>query len=639
LTFPIVRPAKRHPRVIVDSSASSSALLKPVPVDAVTLTDTFWAPRIARNRVTTIPGQYELLATTGRLENFKRVAGPSDKAYEGIFFNDSDVYKWLEAAAWSLATHPDPDLDALCDEVIWLIGAAQDSDGYLDTYFSLERKRERWSNLKDMHELYCAGHFIQAAVAHYRATGKRTALDIAQRLADCICCVFGDGPGQKRQTDGHEEIEMALVELSRTTGESKYLRQSQFFIDVRGHKTIGGGEYHQDHIPIREMSAITGHAVRAVYYNCGAADVALETGDTALIAALERLWSNMIERRSYVSGGIGSRWEGEAFGRDYELPNERAYTETCAAIGSVMWSWRMLLLQGEAKYADLIEHTLYNAVLPGLSLDGQSYFYQNPLADDGHHRREPWFGCACCPPNVARLLASLTGYFYSTSEDAIWVHLYAAGEARIDLGGNEVVLRQITDYPWDGSIRIEVDPTETSEFAINVRIPAWASSAMMHVGDERIDSIQPGAYAAIRRKWRKGDSVEIDLPMPVRRVRSHPFVLENTGRAALFRGPLLYCIESVDNPGVDLRTVSLPVLAELTSIEHHSLLGGVVAISGSGLTTAVSTKWTGSLYRSEAVDASASTPVQLLAVPYYAWANREAGQMQVWIREDGSSAP
>ena len=412
------------------------------------------------NRDETLPSQYRHLEETGRLDNFRKASGKMEGRFEGIYFNDSDVYKWLEAAAWSLATDPDEELARMADAAITEIEDAQEPDGYLNTYFTFERAGERWTNF-DLHEMYCAGHLFQAAVAHFHATGSERLLDVAVRFADHICDTFGpESEGKREAVCGHEEIEMALVELSRVTGNRRYLRQARFFVDARGHGLLGRpyGEhdpsYSQDHRPLREQDEVVGHAVRALYLYSGATDVYAETGEKALLDALGRLWTNMTTRRMYVSGGLGSRYEGEAFGEDFELPNSRAYTETCAAIGSVMWNWRMLMLEGEARYADLIETTLYNAVLPGISRDGQSYFYQNPLADDGQHRRQPWFGCACCPPNVARLLASLPGYLYGISDGRIWVHLYAEGEADIGLGETGVVrVEQRTRYPWDGRRR------------------------------------------------------------------------------------------------------------------------------------------------------------------------------------------
>src|SRR5918994_2723190 len=453
----VLDSTQRSP-VVVDTSKSRYSRLRPLPLSDVLLLDGFLEPRRRVNHETTLPSQYDLLEQTGRLDNFRRVAGKIDAPFSGVYFNDSDVYKWLEAAAWTLASDPDPNLERMVNAAIGEIEDAQRPDGYLNTYFSFEKASERWTDLTHKHELYCAGHLIQAAVAHHRATGSERLLTVACRFADHICDTFGpEEEGKRLGTDGHEEIEMALVELYRDTGDRKYLDQAKFFVDMRGHGLVSGKEYHQDHKPFRELREIVGHAVRAMYLNCAGADLYAETGEPALLAALEGLWQNMTTRRMYVNGAIGSRFDYEAFGKDYELPNERAYAESCAAIGSVMWNWRMLSLEGDVRYADLMEHTLYNAVLPGISLDGEHYFYENPLADDGSHRRQPWFYCACCPPNIARLLASLPGYFYSTSSEGLWVHLYAEGEADIRFDENHSVrLRQRTRYPWDGEVTIEI---------------------------------------------------------------------------------------------------------------------------------------------------------------------------------------
>jgi DUF1680 family protein len=399
--------------------------LRPVPIDAVTIEDAFWAPRRRQNRERTLPSQHRQLWETGRIANLLRVAGKHDGPFTGRYFNDSDVYKWLEAASWSLATDPDPELERQVDEAIAIVAAAQQSDGYLNSYFALERADQRWTDF-DLHEMYCAGHLFQAAVAHHRATGSTSLLDVATRLADYLDATFGPvEEGKRIGTDGHPEVEMGLVELARETGERRYLDLAQFLVDVRGHGFLGdaydrfGTKYHQDHQPFRELDEIVGHAVRATYLNAGVADIYAETGEAALGAALDRLWWSMTGRKMYISGGVGSRYFGESFGEDLELPNRQAYTETCAAIGSIMWNWRMLLIGGEARFADVIEWQLYNAMLSGVSLDGETYFYQNPLADEGNHRRQPWFRTACCPPNVARTLASLTGYLYGVSDAAM----------------------------------------------------------------------------------------------------------------------------------------------------------------------------------------------------------------------------
>lgn len=623
---------------IVDTARSPHARLRPVPVGAVTIDDAYWAPRRAQNVAKTLPSQYAMLWETGRFDNFLRVAGRHSGPFQGRYFNDSDVYKWLEAASWVLATGENPELRRMIDEAIPIIAAAQRADGYLDTYFALECADKRWTN-HDLHEMYVAGHLFQAAVAHHRATGSRALLEIAIRVADHIDSVFGPVEvGKRLGTDGHPEAEMGLVELYRATGESRYLALAQFLIDTRGHGLLGsaygrfGSEYHQDHQPLREMDEIIGHAVRAVYYNAGAADVYAETGETALLDAMHRLWANMTERKMYVSGGIGSRYHGEAFGEEYELPNRLAYTETCAAIGSAMWSWRMLLIEGDAKYADLIELQLANAMLAGVSLDGERYFYQNPLADEGRHRRADWFYIACCPPNVARTLASLPGYLYAVRDDEIWVHQYIAGSAAIPLAdGRTIELWQKTTYPWDGTIAIEL--ATAGDYALKLRIPGWSREAELQVNGELIDAEHaPGTYTDVRRTWRMGDVVTLTLPMPVRRVESHPFVTENSGRVALMRGPLLYCLEQADNPGIDLRELVLPGSAELSASFRPELLGGVVALTGEFEQRLLSTEWSGALYRETGpTSAAQSQPVGITAIPYYAWANREPGRMRVWI--------
>ena len=620
---------------VVDTSLSPRTKLRPVPLDAVQLTDQFWVPRRRINRETTLPSQFQHLETTGRLDNFRRASGKMDISFQGIYFNDSDVYKWLEGAAWTLATEDGPDIARMVDVVIQEIADAQQPDGYLNTYFMFEHEAERWSNLRDLHEMYCAGHLIQAAVAHHRATGEDRLLNVARRLADHICSVFGPEAGKRPGTDGHEEIEMALVELYRDTGDQRYLRQAEYFVNARGQGLAGGDEYHQDHAPFREQREIVGHAVRAVYLNAGAADLYAEAGDESLREALDALWENMTQKRMYVSGGIGSRYEGEAFGKDYELPNARAYTETCAAIGSVMWNWRMLQLGGEARYADLIEHTLYNAVLPGLSLDGQSYFYQNPLEDDGTHRRQPWFGCACCPPNVTRTLAALPGYFYGVSDDSVWIHLYAEGSAQLSLpDGRTIELRQSTQYPWDGTVEIEV--RGEGEFALQLRIPGWcASDATLDINGSQTDTpLVPGKYVEVRRDWTTGDVVRLTLPMPIRRIVCHPSVAENAGRIALMRGPLLYGVEAVDNPGVDPRNIVLSKSEDLTQEFRPDLLGGVVLLSGEAHVVHPDDSWTGVLYQTADMTAGQhrGEPATITAIPYYAWANREPGPMCVWLR-------
>lgn len=622
--------------LVVDTSRSEYAKLRPVPITAVTLEDDYWAPRIRTNRSVVLPSQYEHCEQTGRLDNFRRASGKKDLPFQGIYFNDSDVYKWIEAASWALTAGPDAKLQKMVDDAIAEIADAQQPNGYLNTYFMFEKEPERWTNLRNMHELYCAGHLFQGAVAHYRATGSNSLLNVARKFADHICSAFGpESEGKRPGAPGHEEIEMGFVELYRATGDQKYLAQAQYFVDARGNGYAGGDEYHQDHKPFRDMETMVGHAVRAVYLNAGAADVFAETGEEALHSALLKMWANMIKRRIYVSGGIGSRYEGEAFGKDYELPNERAYTETCAAIGSVMWSWRMLSTEAEARYADLIEHTLYNAVMPGLSLDGSAYFYQNPLEDDGTHRRQPWFGCACCPPNVARLLASLPSYFYSTSSSGVWVHLYATGSVNAVLpNGREVSLSQRTSYPWGGDIEVEV--RSNGNFDVFLRIPMWCESGVsLRVAGDALDiPLVPGSYARINRDWKAGDVIKLTLPMPVRLLEAHPYVLEDTSRVAIARGPILYCIEQADNPQMDPRNVVIPENTKFETEHDPELLGGVTTVKYDAQEREIDAGWEGKLYRSirSGQQSNGESTLRLTAIPYYAWANRQPGRMQVWMR-------
>lgn len=620
-------PSRHNP--VIDLRYSRYAKLQPASLSQVTLSDDFWQPRRIVNRDKTIPAQYEQCATTGRIDNFRRASGKMQGDFQGIFFNDSDVYKWAEAASFSLATDPDAELENLLDSVIQEIADAQQPNGYLNSYFMFEREKDRYSNLKDMHELYCAGHLVQAAVAHHRATGKTNFLGVACKLCDHFYDVFG--PGKRPGTCGHEELEMALAELYRVTQNENYLTLAELMMDARGKKPgiFQNSAYHQDHLPFIEQTDLVGHAVRHLYYCCGGADVALEKDAAGYVAALEALWKSLTERRSYITGGAGSRYEGESFGNDYELPNDRAYTETCAAIASVMWNFRMLHLTGEARFADVMENTLYNAVLPGISLDGVRYFYENPLADRGKHRRQEWFGCACCPPNVARLLASLPGYFYSTAQDSVYVHLYATSSASLVLSnGAEFRLSQSANYPWEGVVTLTIEQGAEAEIALRPRIPAWAGSAQISVNGGEAATFAAG-YASLTRVWKTGDSVQITLPMEVQILEGHPQILGNRGRVAIRRGALVYCIEGTDNAGADAWDVALTKETRLSARFEPDVLNGVVVLQGEGVLLDLS-GWEGALYRAY-TPAKPPKPYALTAIPYYAWANREAGAMQVWL--------
>ncbi|HHX63607.1 MAG TPA: glycoside hydrolase family 127 protein [Chloroflexi bacterium] len=635
--------------------------LNPVPLQNVHLEGGFWGPRQEINRTVTLPIEYQQCKETGRIDVVKLSWKPGDPNPPHPFW-DSDLAKWIEAVGYSLSLHPDPALEELVDAVIDDMAAAQQPDGYLNSYFTLVEPQNRWANLRDMHELYCAGHLIEGAIAYYLATGKRKLLDVMCRYADYIATVFGPGDGQKRGYPGHEELELALVKLYRVTGEERYLDLARFFIDERGTQphyfdiearergddptawNHGRYEYNQSHLPVREQTTAEGHAVRAMYLYSGMADVAAETGDETLLAACERLWDNVTTRRMYITGGIGSASHGERFTYDYDLPNDTAYAETCAAIGLVFWAHRMVQLTGEARYADALERALYNGVLSGISLDGKRFFYANPLEVDPQAytyradifgrsaltaERQEWFGCACCPPNIARLLASLGDYVYSSGSGALYLHLYAAGKADLEIDGRPVTVRQETNYPWDGEIRIVVAPEAEQSFALCLRIPAWARSAEVRVNGQTVD-IAPRmdrGYARIERVWHNGDVVELSLPMPVERIEAHPAVRVNAGRVALQRGPLVYCLEEVDN-GANLPDIVLPKDASLNTEYDENLLGGIVVIKAEGLRRPTD-NWTNALYRPVESDA---VPVSLTAVPYYAWGNRGPGEMLVWIR-------
>lgn len=626
-------------------------MLKPVSFTNVVIDDAFWSPRIKVNREQTIPYQYQQSKETGRIEAFKLKWKPGMKDEPHIFW-DSDVAKWLEAASYSLAAHPDPELDRLVDEVITLIASAQQPDGYLNIYFTVVKPGERWTDLRDAHELYCAGHLIEAGVAHYKATKKRTLLDVVCRYADHIDSVFGLEEGKKRGYCGHQEIELALVKLYRITAEKRYLKLSQYFIDERGQephyftqeKVEGKGffeefikhldnikEYNQSHKPVREQSKVVGHSVRAMYMYSAMADLAGEIGDESLLKACERLWDHLHTKNMFITGGIGSTGKNEGFTYDYDLPNETSYAETCAAIGLVCWNQRMLQLECDGKYADAMERALYNGVISGVSLDGKKFFYANPLASIGDRHRKEWFGCACCPPNLARLLASLGGYVYSQTTDDLVIHLYVQGEAKFDLHGQQIIFKQKTEYPWNGSISIKINLNKPDIFGVKLRIPDWCKRAKLKVNNEEIEitgKLEKG-YVRIEREWKNNDSIELELNMPIERMYSHPNVRQNANHVAIQRGPIVYCLESIDN--VDsLHKLSLTKEGILTSIYDGTLLGGVVKIVGDA-ELADDLKWEDKLY---STDKPKNKPFQITAIPYYAWDNRESGQMRVWIQEE-----
>jgi len=631
-------------------SSSTKRKLTPVPLAQVTVADSFWAPRMRINREQTIPHEYKQCEDTGRIDAFLLDWKPGMEPKPHYFW-DSDVAKWVEAASYSLATHPDPELDALLDEVIEKIAGAQQEDGYLNIYFTVVEPENRWANLGMWHELYCAGHLMEAAVAHFEATGKRTLLDAMCRYADYIDSVFG--PGKRDGTAGHEEIELALVKLYHTTGEERYLKLSQFFLDQRGQKPsvfkrevenlnpeqagghrhfFGDGdnfhsEYCQDHLPVREQDEVEGHAVRAMYLYCGMADVANETGDQGLLDACERLWDNVCRKRMYITGGIGPSGSNEGFTGDYDLPNRTAYAETCAAVGLVFWNHRLLQLQGDARFADVMEAALYNGTISGVSLDGKKFFYVNPLESWGNHHRQDWFGCACCPPNIARLIASVGGYVYSQAEKDAYIHLYVQGSGKLSVGGQQVTLEQETHYPWDGRVLISVTPEKPAVFGLNLRVPGWSRGATLTVNGEKVDAAANLGYACVERQWKSGDEVELTLPMPVERVEAHPAVREDAGCVALQRGPIVYCLEQADNHA-PIHRIILPRDSKLTPNFEVNLLGGITVIKGNAL-VADDSDWDKTLYRAEPAKLK---PFDITAIPYCVWDHREPGEMRVWLR-------
>lgn len=609
--------------------------LRPVSYRQVRLADAFWAPRQRINREATVPHLFWELEAAGHVSNFERAAAGLKDGYRGPVYMDSDLYKSLEAAAYVLGLGPDAAIAASVDKLAALIRAAQQPDGYVNTAYQVKGKT-RFTNLRDDHELYCAGHLIEAAVTLHQATGSRALLDPALRYADLIERTFGDGPGRRVGYCGHPEIELALIRLAADTGERRYSDLARFFLEHRGEKRFAAehdvpldrydGTYFLDQCRIREHTAIAGHAVRAGYLFCAAADVAAETGDPGLLAMLDRVWQSVTERRSFVTGGMGSSYHDEGFTSDYDLPAAAAYQESCASIALAMLAHRLGLLHADGRYVDVAERALYNAVLAGVSLEGTRFFYVNPLASLGTHHRQPWYDTACCPPNLARTIAAVGGYAYATSERDVYVNLFVQGSADTGLARLEVT----TDYPWDGRVAITVHEPHGSDFALRVRIPGWCAGRV----EPRVngasfgDAGREAGYLVLRRPWSDGDRVELELPMPIRRLEAHPLVAEAAGRVALARGPIVYCLEQRDHDAA-LAGLVLPAAAELGLGPPEPRLLGAPTLVG----TAASREGApaGELYRESSPHAT--HPMALKAVPYALWDNREAGPMQVWIRE------
>ena len=628
--------------------------VKPVPFTAVHLTDQFCAPRIGTNRTVTIPFAFQKCEETGRVNNFIRAAQAlrgeplADKKPPGYPFDDTDLYKVIEGAAYTLAVAPDAKLEAYVDSLIEKIAAAQEPDGYLYTTRTIDPlSPHRWASKKrweleevDSHELYNLGHLYEAAVAHYQATGKRSLLDVALKTAGLLDKTFG--PGKQSIWPGHQITEMGLAKLYRVTGDERYLGLAKFMLDVRG---PNGRTFNQSHLRVIDQTEAVGHAVRATYMYSGMADVAALTGDVSYLNAIDRIWENVAGKKLYITGGIGATGSGEAFGRNYELPNMTAYNETCAAIGNDFWNYRLFLLHGDAKYIDVMERTLYNGLISGVSLDGRSFFYPNPLESDSQHQRSPWFGVACCPGNITRFMASVPGYVYAHEGDKLFVNLFAGGTAQIRMDpGRTVRITQQTRYPWDGAVKISVKPGPAGRFTINVRIPGWARNeavpsdlyrfaeqvnqpAVLKVNGKPAPVRLEKGYAPLTRLWKSGDTIELLLPMPVRRVVANEQVAADRGRVALQRGPVVYCAEWPDNPNGRVRNLMLPDGARLTAEFRPDLLNGVEVIKGTAYALAYDVQ--GRVTRNEQA---------LAAIPYYAWANRGRGQMLVWIPNNEASA-
>lgn len=629
--------------------------ITPISFTQVKITDSFWQNRIETNRKITIPYDFKKCEETKRIQNFEVAAGMKEGEFVGIRFNDSDVFKIMEGAAYSLANHPDPELDSYLDDLIDKVAGAQEDDGYLYTSRTIDPNHpapssgdERWSYLDHSHELYNVGHMYEAAVAHYQATGKRTFLDVAIKNADLIVETFGHD--EQYGFPGHQEIEIGLVKLFRVTGNEKYLNLAKYFLDVRGREVDNIkfpqslDIYLQSHKPVVEQKNAVGHSVRATYMYSGMADVAAIAGDEKYVKAIDKIWEDVVYTKTYITGGIGARHRGESFGNQYELPNETAYNETCAAIANCMWNHRMFLLKGDAKYYDVLERTLYNGFLSGIALEGDAFFYPNPLSCDASYKfnqgaltRKPWFDCSCCPSNIVRFLPSLPGYIYAIRDHEVFVNLYMSNSAEVNVNQVPVKIAQSTNYPWDGKISVMVNPEKETEFKLNLRIPGWSRNQplpgnLYRYYDENRKKIRAqingndlevrieNGYFSIDRNWSKGDEVTLDLPMPIQLVESHEKVTNNRNKVAIERGPIVYCIEGVDNEGAVFNLL-MPEYAPSTTQWKGDLLGGINIIKADVPLFAVR----------ENGEEVKTTSHNLVAVPYYAWSHRGVGEMTVWL--------
>lgn len=594
-----------------NQAGTSMKRIHQVDFSHVQIADAFWTPRLDKHASVTLQVCIDQIENqTGRIRNFENAA-KGEGAHSGIFFDDSDVYKALEGIAYSLINHPDAALEQKADEWIDKFAAAQQPDGYINTFYTLTGLEKRWTNM-DKHEMYCAGHLTEAAVAYYQATGKRKLLDVAIRMANHMMTVFG--PDKRHWVPGHEEIELALVKLSQVTGEQRYLDFANWLLEERGHgHGSKGGEgnwnasYYQDDKPVREMTDIAGHAVRAMYLYCGMSDVAAMKNDTGYVDALNRLWDDVVLRNMYITGGIGSSRHNEGFTEDYDLPNAEAYCETCASAGMVFWNWRMNQFTADAKYIDVLERSMYNGALAGISLAGDRFFYVNPLESSGNHHRQAWYGCACCPSQISRFLPSIGNYIYGVSPGTVWVNLYMGNQAEIPLDrSHSMALLMETRYPWEGEVLVTITSASTAK-EMRFRIPGWCKKFAVRVnGKEVVPAVEMG-YAYLSGSWKKGDQIALSFDMPIEMIAADQRVKANEARRAIQRGPLVYCMEEVDNP-LRYAEASLTSATRFESVFRSDLLGGVVAITASG-----------------------SPDDSIRLTPYYSWDNREAGKMQVWI--------
>ena len=627
---------------IENLAKSPHAKLRDIPVHAVTIQSGFWAQRRETNVDKSIPSMHDLLEANGRMNNFRRLAGKSSAAQSGPVYSDSDVYKWIEAAGFVLQSGDRPQLRATVEKMVDEIVAAQEPSGYLNTYYVDAHKPERMLTKTQTtgHELYNIGHMLQGSIAYYRATGDRKLLDAGIRFVDDFLMPnYGPAPKQPI-VSGHPEIELALIELYRITGDKRQMNLAGYILhgDDRMKLAEQRTIYMFSGTPFTARTRLEGHAVRAMYACCGATDYYMETGDPAYWKTLSTLWDDLTATKMYVTGGVGSRSDGEAFGNAYELPNDRAYGESCAAIGNMMWNWRMLAATGEARFTDVIERALYNGINSGMSLDGTLYCYRNPLAFDpatGEKIRNPWYDTTCCPPNLERTFASLPGYFYSTSSDGVYVHLYDNSELDWHLeNGVGLKVSQKTNYPWDGQVEVRVTPAQSSEFTLYLRIPGWADSAQVTVNGKGVSGAKPGEYMALRRSWAPGDIVALRMEMPVQMLEANPQVADDTGRVAIQRGPLVYCMEEIDQPeGVSITDLAVSPGAradmQFQSEFKSDLLGGVVVLRHAGVAYDQSAS-RHALYSRYNSGQRQIRSVPLTFIPYYAWSNRQQTAMQVW---------